>query len=143
MGIFGVLGLLIGSWIFIIVIHGIAVMSFKKDVEKYGEDHIELLSFPKSKAEMVEDGNNLLVTGIAYFGVTLLCYYFNKIILSWVCIIALSAFCLPSVLGLFGMIKQAFTLKNKYITFMTITAIVNTIVPLIIAINIYFLTIAR
>ncbi len=143
MSILLIIGLWLMSWVLIIILSGFATKSYNTDIEKYGEDYIEALSYPTCKEEMLSDGNNLFATGIPYIIALGACLFFQNNILNYICLGAGIIFCIPSIISLFKIIiPQMFALKNKYITLMTISSIISTFAPLGIALNIYFLLIA-
>ena len=142
MNILLIVGLWLASWVLIIILSGISTKFYNTDIQKYGGDSIEVLSYPSSKKEILLDGNNLFATGLAYIIALIVCDYVNNIILNYICLVVGIVLCIPSIISLFKiMVPQMVTLKNKYITLMTITATICTLIPLSIAINIYFLLI--
>lgn len=142
MNIWGVLGLWLGAWISIIILHATVVKMYNSDSLKHETFDSELGYYPLSESEMVKDGNNLFATGIAYFGANVLCYFINNSILSWGCVVLGLLFCVPSIISIKRMLAQMVNDKNKYITFMTISSLINALIPVAMAINIYFLDIA-
>ena len=139
MSLFMVIGLWLIAWVLIIILHAIAVNMYNSDLKNHGEEYIEILSFPKAKAEMIGDGNNLFATGIAYCIASTACYFIDNNILSWICIALGIIFCVPSIISIVPMYVQAVQARNKYITMMTLTATINTFIPMVIALNIYYL----
>ena len=133
----------VSAWILIIIIHAIGEKLCNSDLKLYGDNYVELVGYEKCEKEMVKDGNNLFATGLLYIIGNVVSYYVNNDVLSWVILIITFAFVIPMIFSSVIMIKQMIYIKNKYVSLMTITGIINTIVQLIISINIYFGVICR
>ncbi|MBP3706261.1 MAG: hypothetical protein J6J13_03300 [Clostridia bacterium] len=89
---------------------------------------------------LVLDGNNLFSTGLFYFIANIACFFLNYQILHWILIILGVAFCIPPIISLFAVFKQASFWKGKY-WLTLISAIICDAIPFIMAINIYFVCI--
>ena len=122
------------SWILIIVIFSYANATAKEDDESC------YFFFSVAKDEMVTDGNNLFTTGFLYLIGNVICRFINIPVLQWIILIIAILLCIPPVLSCISqMIPQAFRYRDKYVTLMAITGVINTFIPLIMAINIYFI----
>lgn len=130
------------GWISIIGISTLSAKWHRSDIKKYGEDSFEVYHYESSQKEMLKDGNNLFATALPYIVGMVACYFINNDIVSYIVMIIEIIFVLPSFFQMIvTMIPQIFQFKNKYITVMTLTALINTLIQLMIAINIYFLAI--
>lgn len=129
------------AWVSIIILSALTTKLYYNDILKYGEEYIELTPYQKCKDEMLSDGNNLFSTGFLYIITLIVCYYIGSNIISYIAIVATVIFCIPSIISLVLMLPQLFIVRNKYITIMTFSGAIHSIVPLIIAINSYFLLI--
>ena len=122
------------SWVLIIAIFSFANLNAKEDDENC------YFFFYTAKDEIIADGNNLFATGFLYLLFNIVCRFINLPILQWIILIIAVLLCIPSVLSfIFQMFPQAFRYRDAYISLMTITGFINTFIPLIMAINIYFL----
>lgn len=137
MNLFFVFLVWLASWIAIIAIHAAGTISAKSDTS------VNVECWPFASQEIVADGNNLFVTGFFYCIGNVVCHFFPIKIVSILMLVIGVAACIPPLFSLFsGIIPQMFQWKNKYMTYMTLSAALQTFVPLILACNIYFRYIA-
>lgn len=130
------------AWVSIIVVSAISTKCYNKDLVKYGEGSFEVWHYKTSQKEMLKDGNNLFSTALIYIVALVTCYFVKIKLVSYIIMAGMFLFALPSLFQMIvTMIPQIFQYKNKYITFMTITALINVALQLIIAGDVYFLTI--
>lgn len=134
MGLFVLTAIWLLSWVSII-----AIFSFARATAKEDNDDCYFF-FSVAKDEMITDGNNLFATGFVYLAGNIICKFINIPVLQWAIMIIGVLLSAPPILScIFQLIPQAFRYRDAYISLMTITGFINAFVPLIMAINIYFL----
>ena len=110
--------LCLGGWIAIIIITNIS----KNKIDAF------------SHSEMVKDANNLFSTSVTYLLSSIICSFLKIIWLKWIICIALIALAvIPFFSSLILLISRVAKFPHK------MTALISQIIPLIIAINIYFM----
>lgn len=110
--------LCLGGWVTIIFITNIS----KKKIDSF------------SYSEMVKDANNLFSTSITYLLASIICSFLKIIWLKWIICIALIVLAvIPFFSSLILLISRVAKFPHK------MTALISQIIPLIIAINIYFM----
>lgn len=126
-------GVWLGGWILIILLRAISLKRAQSG------NHVDRLVFSKFDREMVTDGNNLFATGVAYMLGLVLCHFVRNTILCWILLSLGVLFCLPSI---FSLVVILFTQGKIYFDKIAIhslfTSIINTFVPLVMALSIYF-----
>lgn len=135
MNLFLAAGIWLGSWIIIIICH-IVCIGWLKDEDEFSRT----LAIDYDK-EIISDGNNLFATGLIYFLANLLCYYVNQPILHWIALVLLVLFCLPPVWSFCKNIGY-YCSRLKYRNLQGISGFFCAFIPLVLALNIYFLCIA-
>ena len=84
-------------------------------------------------AEIIEDGNNLFKTGLAYFIGDVICYYVHLSLIQWgIFIITV----IPAIICLFSSLILLF--QNGVHFIQKVSALINTICPLLLSFNILF-----
>lgn len=120
------LGIVLAGWVVIIIIHTIYIH------KNEGAD-AEFTS-----QEIINDGNNLFSTGVAYLIGNAICAYLPFMVLHWILFVAGAIMALIpciSTLSLVVLGRVPFSQK--------LTAIINSFIPLYMAINIYIRFIRR
>ncbi|MHB1316140.1 MAG: hypothetical protein ACYCX2_11785 [Christensenellales bacterium] len=92
-----------------------------------------------SGQHVLEDGKNLFATGIVYFLINFICFVINDKTVSWILFIALTLFSLFQIYTvLSSRLTQAKCCKDFDLWVVFISAIINALIPLAIAIVLLF-----
>lgn len=122
----------LGGWILIIVIH--AVMC--KSSAALSDEELSLTI----SAELIKDGNNLFTSGFFYYIGNLLCYFIHSPVLHWILLVAGVLCCLPPLFStVFLTVKFPSDPLKKYLL---ISKFLMAVIPLAMAVNIYFVYLA-
>ncbi len=117
----------LGGWLVIILLN---VLNRAVSGTDYVIENIE--------NELVKDGNNLFATGLVYFLGNLLCLFADLSVLHWILFVVGVAFCALPVLSLIPMAFDTFRMFKRYwLSFFG--AVVCDVIPLVMALNIYFM----
>lgn len=128
MNLWQVAALWLGGWVLIIVIHLIMVIWDHKSPEWASvSGHY--------RNEVIQDGNNLFSTGLAYFLGNVACRYIHLPFLAWIFMITGIIFCIPPIISTFALFGQVL---NKYAKMQILCAFITSWVPFFMALNIYF-----
>lgn len=121
------------GWILIIISYGIGMLWIKSG--HLGPEYYDVGS---SFINITQDGNNLFTTGLAYFIGNVVCYFLNIPILHYTVLIVGIAFSIIPVLSTVLFVVLSIVQGDRYRRLSAFTALINSVIPLLMAINIYF-----
>lgn len=121
------------GWAVIIISYGIGMLWIKSG--HIGQEYQDVGS---SFVDIVRDGNNLFTTGLAYFIGNLTCYFIDIPILHYTICIAGIIFAVLPVLSAFVFAVVSIVNGDRYRRLNAFTATINSVIPLLMAVNIYF-----